>query len=112
MPLRTTSGHNGRKGKGTSFKGGATKGGRMKERRDFTARRRITIGATAARCESCGSEEFFRAPQDSMRCCTCGTEYTYTALLGKISVTARERAARVVSDAEALHDQMNRHLKE
>ena len=84
----------------------------MKERRDFTARRRITIGATAASCEGCGSEEFFRAPQDSMRCCACGTEYTYTSLLGQISVTARERAAKTVSDAEALHVQMNQHLKE
>lgn len=84
----------------------------MKERRDFTARRRISIGATAAHCEGCGSEEFFRAPHDSMRCCTCGTEYSYTALLGQISVTARERAARTLSEADALHAQMNKHLKD
>jgi hypothetical protein len=83
----------------------------MKERRDFTARRRITIGKTAAHCEGCGGEEFFRAPHDSMRCCNCSAEYTYTALLGQISVSARENAARAVSDAQALHAKFNDVLK-
>lgn len=83
----------------------------MKERRDFTARRRITIGTTSAHCEGCGGKEFFRVPNDSMRCCNCGNEYTYTQLLGQISVTARKRAAQAVSEAEALHAKMNHALK-
>jgi hypothetical protein len=66
------------------------------------------MGQTTAHCERCGCEHFIRSRKrmDMMRCLACRAEYPYTALLVQIAAKAGRRAEEVLSEAEALQEQL------